>query len=233
MLNGEQRPQHPQISPVDNMLPSSVRNITGYPSPTEPTQPLHMLQDSYEHPPPFDGMYIDRRHSNGRRPPTSLRVDTRVAHATNADGHRTFPCTSCGKGFARRSDLARHERIHSNIRPHICPEPNCNKQFIQRSALTVHMRVHTGKPTPHDDRPFLVPLLDIHKVFLLCMQEVHDQQLTLDVYRRKTSPMRTMRKGKWMDLIGAPNGFANRILQPFSDSSSLARHRRIHSGVFI
>ena len=145
MLNDEHHRQH-HLGSVSDMLPSSVRNITGYPSPTEPTQSMPMLQDEYDHPPPFDGMYMDRHQPVGRPPPTNLRVDTSVAHSPTNDGNRTFPCATCGKGFARRSDLSRHERIHSNCRPHVCPEPGCGKQFIQRSALTVHMRVHTGRP---------------------------------------------------------------------------------------
>eukprot|EP00842_Homolaphlyctis_polyrhiza_P003325 jgi/Hompol1/3994/HPOL_000690-RA len=49
---------------------------------------------------------------------------------------RPYKCSSCGSQFARKSDLARHEKQH-RCRNFACP--SCHLEFQSASALGVHL----------------------------------------------------------------------------------------------
>ncbi|KAK9254778.1 hypothetical protein V1507DRAFT_454397 [Lipomyces tetrasporus] len=138
---------HDQSSSSNAYLHAYAAAAAGTNHPSQPVHVGHALPQPI-HPPPQPQPQPQLQHipSPQNMPTPAMSVASPSMHSQQSYGMKQFVCSTCTKRFARRSDLARHERIHTGVKPHVCEV--CNKPFIQRSALTVHLRVHTGEK-PH------------------------------------------------------------------------------------
>ncbi|CAE6476009.1 unnamed protein product [Rhizoctonia solani] len=141
---------HPSLLSAAQSIPAEtgpVRSRRDRDSSARPSAALAPQRSRTAAPVPVEGL---TKKSRGRRVPTAVSnvSDGDVVFQAGKDGDkmtRMFACTvdGCGKCFHRGEHLKRHIRsIHTNERPHSCPEPDCLKTFSRHDNLIQHMKTH-------------------------------------------------------------------------------------------
>lgn len=55
---------------------------------------------------------------------------------------RKYKCKLCSRSFTTSGHLARHNRIHTGVKNHVCPFDGCNARFSRQDNCMQHYKTH-------------------------------------------------------------------------------------------
>lgn len=68
--------------------------------------------------------------------------ESRCSVSSTVQGKKKYSCHYCSRSFARKYDVARHQRIHTGSKPYVCP--CCSKGFSRSDARVRHFRTENS-----------------------------------------------------------------------------------------
>lgn len=76
--------------------------------------------------------------------PKTLLPTPPPTNISNKDTKRKHVCKVCSRSFTTSGHLARHNRIHTGERKHLCPWPSCDARFARQDNCMQHYKTHTN-----------------------------------------------------------------------------------------
>ncbi|KAM4034478.1 uncharacterized protein ACNLHF_021112 [Anomaloglossus baeobatrachus] len=158
----------------------------------------------------------------------SQTMKSNIAHRGNKSmqTQRQFSCSECGKCLSQKSDLVKHQKLHTTEKPFSCLE--CGKCFMSKSQLAQHLKTHTR------EKPFSCS--DCEKCFTQKSDLVEHQRIHIG---EKPFPCPECgkcfyRKSHVMQHLKIHTGerpfSCLECGKCFTQKSDLIKHQRIHTG---
>lgn len=115
---------------------------------TVPAPDIAIARTGMRTPPPSGGRFSPPYHAgNALAPaekPAQAWVPQRSQEPLVQDSKKTHVCKICSRSFTTSGHLARHNRIHTGERKHICPWPTCSARFARQDNCMQHYKTHTN-----------------------------------------------------------------------------------------
>lgn len=135
--------QRPMSTPVS--LPSTPDRLSPYPysitqGPMIPITTTGSLDEVPTIKPSLTPILVDGNTGISPLPSSPNTADQAVASPrTNTRKH---VCKTCSKSFTTSGHLARHNRIHTGERKHVCPWASCGARFARQDNCMQHYKIH-------------------------------------------------------------------------------------------
>ncbi|TID29020.1 hypothetical protein CANINC_002168 [Pichia inconspicua] len=80
--------------------------------------------------------------SHSPSPINSTTTSLTISNVDNSTPNRKYKCLKCNKGFTTSGHLARHNRIHTGVKNHVCPFQGCQSRFSRQDNCMQHYKTH-------------------------------------------------------------------------------------------